>query len=184
MDAPVAQQFKIADQDWEFDQIHRLNYRTFVEEIPQHAANSSRVLVDRFHKENTYIICLRADQLVGMIAVRGARPFSLDEKLEHLDSYLPVGRSVCEIRLLAVDREHRSGQVFWGLGQRLVEHCKRQKYDLAIISGTVRQHKLYKHLGFVPFGPLVGTSEASFQPMYISLEAFEDRAKELLRSSG
>jgi hypothetical protein len=119
-----------------------------------------------------------------MIAVRGARPFSLDEKLEHLDSYLPVGRSVCEIRLLAVDREHRGGQVFWGLGQCLVEHCKRQKYDLAIISGTVRQHKLYKHLGFVPFGPLVGTSEASFQPMYISLEAFEERAKELLRNSG
>jgi len=29
--------FKIASEDWEFEQIHRLNYRTFVDEIPQHA---------------------------------------------------------------------------------------------------------------------------------------------------
>ena len=28
--------FKIATEDWEFDLIHQLNYKTFVEEIPQH----------------------------------------------------------------------------------------------------------------------------------------------------
>jgi len=26
--------YKIASEEWEFEQIHRLNYRTFVEEIP------------------------------------------------------------------------------------------------------------------------------------------------------
>ena len=31
--------FKFASEDWEFEQIHRLNYRTFVEEIPQHHAS-------------------------------------------------------------------------------------------------------------------------------------------------
>ena len=34
--------FKVATDDWEFEQIHRLNYRTFVEEIPQHPANPER----------------------------------------------------------------------------------------------------------------------------------------------
>ncbi len=28
--------YKVADQDWEFERIHKLNYKTFVEEIPQH----------------------------------------------------------------------------------------------------------------------------------------------------
>ncbi|HRE06968.1 MAG TPA: hypothetical protein PKX00_15250 [Opitutaceae bacterium] len=28
--------FKLATEAWEFEAIHRLNYRTFVEEIPQH----------------------------------------------------------------------------------------------------------------------------------------------------
>jgi aspartate aminotransferase-like enzyme len=56
-------------------------------------------------------------------------------------------------------------------------------YDLAIISGTTRQAKLYQHLGFVPFGPLVGSGDAQFQPMYVTLETFEITAREFLRSS-
>ena len=28
--------FKFATEDWEVEQIHRLNYKTFVAEIPQH----------------------------------------------------------------------------------------------------------------------------------------------------
>jgi hypothetical protein len=34
--------FKVADGDAEFEAIHRLNYRSFVEEIPQHAPNAQR----------------------------------------------------------------------------------------------------------------------------------------------
>ena len=49
---------------------------------------------------------------------------------------------------------------------------------MAIISGTTRQQKLYRHLGFVPFGPLVGKGEAMFQPMYLTLEGFEKKAEE------
>src|SRR5499433_3101070 len=95
--------FKTASEDWEFEQIHQLNYKTFVEEIPQHKSSPNNRLVDKFHAENTYLISLSGRKLVGMLAVRGQRPFSLDQKLENLDSYLPPGRRICEIRLLAVD---------------------------------------------------------------------------------
>ena len=47
---------KIADTGDEFDRIARLNYATFVEEIPQHQSNPDRALVDKFHQENTYFI--------------------------------------------------------------------------------------------------------------------------------
>ena len=60
--------YKLASTPEEFEAIHRLNYLSFVEEIPQHAANPDKRLVDRFHGENTYAICLAGDQLVGMIA--------------------------------------------------------------------------------------------------------------------
>ena len=50
--------FKVASEDWEFEQIHRLNYGTFVEEIPQHEGNAEKSLVDTFHGENTYFICV------------------------------------------------------------------------------------------------------------------------------
>lgn len=172
--------FKIATEDWEIDLVHQLNYKTFVEEIPQHAPSSSRRLVDRFHAENTYLICLCGRQLVGMLAARGQRPFSLDQKLKNLDSYLPTGRSLCEIRLLSVDKKFRTGQVFQGLLTLVWQHFLEKGYDMGVISGTTRQQKLYHHLGFIPFGPLVGQEGAQFQPMYLSIESFEAGVRDFL----
>jgi aspartate aminotransferase-like enzyme len=175
--------FKTATEDWEFEAIHRLNYKTFVEEIPQHHASPTHRLVDKFNAENTYLICLCGRKLAGMLAVRGNRPFSLDQKLEQLDSFLPAGRKICEIRLLAVEKKFRGAQVLQGILALLWQHGIEKGYDLAIISGTMRQSKLYHHLGFVPFGPMVGTGDAQFQPMYVTLETFEAAAREFLRSS-
>jgi len=168
--------FKVASEAWEFEQINRLNYQTFVEEIPQHPANPEGILCDRFHNENTYVIALCDEHVEGMIAVRARRPFSLDAKLPQLDSYLPPGCSVCEIRLLAVRRSRRHGIILRGLVALLAQHCRQQGYDLAVIPGTVRQQKLYQHLGFVPFGPLVGAPGAEYQPMYSTLDAFVERS--------
>src|SRR5580765_283420 len=175
--------FRIATEDWEFEAIHRLNYKTFVEEIPQHQASPAQRLVNKFHTENTYLICLSGRKLAGMLAVRGNRPFSLDQKLEQLDSFLPSGRKICEIRLLAVEKKFRGAQVLQGILALLWQHGIERGYDLAIISGTTRQFKLYQHLGFVPFGPMVGSGDAQFQPMYVTLETFENAARVFLRSS-
>lgn len=174
-------QFKVATEEWELEQVHELNYRTFVEEIPQHQPSATPRLVDKFHSENTYLVCLCGRQVVGMIAARGRRPFSLDQKLPNLDSYLPPGRRACEIRLLSVEKEFRNGQVFRGLTALMWQFGIEHGYDLGIISGTTRQQKLYRHLGFVPFGPQVGKGEAMFQPMYLTLERFEKQAEVFLR---
>jgi aspartate aminotransferase-like enzyme len=171
--------FKLADDSAEFEAIHRLNYRTFVEEIPQHPPNAAKRLVDRFHAENTYAICLDGDELVGMIAGRCARPFSLDRKLPDLDRHLPPHRKVVEVRLLAVDRRHRKQSVFARLAGVLAIHFRAQGCDLAIISGTVRELPLYRHLGFQPFGPLVGDVQARYQPMYLTLESYAARVAHL-----
>lgn len=166
--------FKIAAQPWEFEQIHRLNYRTFVAEIPQHPPNPEQRLVDKFHDQNTYFICLNGQELVGMVAGRTQRPFSLDGKLENLDSYLPASKSLCEVRLLSVKPAYRNGRVLCGLVQRLIAHYADQGCDLAVISGAASQLKLYKHMGWAPFGPTVGAPEAPYQPMYLTLKRLKD----------
>ena len=176
--------FKLADSAAEFEAIHRLNYRTFVEEIPQHAPNDAKRLVDRFHAENTYAICLEGDELVGMIAGRCARPFSLDAKLPDLDRHLPPHRKAVEVRLLAVDRDKRKQAVFARLAGVLANHFRAQGCDLAIISGTVRELRLYSHLGFRPFGPLVGDAKARYQPMFLTLEDYAASAAHLEVAGG
>jgi len=176
--------YKVATEAREFEMIHALNYRTFVEEIPQHAANAARKLVDRFHAENTYVVCLAGGALAGMVALRGRRPFSLDEKLPDLQSHLPAERRPCEIRLLAVEAKYRKSSVFAGLVLRLLQVARARGYDLAVISGATRQLKLYRHLGFEPFGPLVGRPGAEYQPMMLTLERFESRVGALLEEQG
>jgi aspartate aminotransferase-like enzyme len=114
-----------------------------------------------------------------MVAGRSQRPFSLDQKLPKLDLYLPAERKVLEVRLLSVEKSYRNGFVFSGLVGLLAHHFREKGFDLAIISGTLRQHRLYRHLGFVAFGPVVGTGEAQFQPMYLTLETFIRMSKAL-----
>src|SRR5438552_15411372 len=167
---------KIATEEWEFEDIHALKYKTFVEEIPQHEQSGERRLIDKFHRENTYVICLEGQRLVVMLAMQANQPFSLDAKLPNLESYLPTGRLILEVRLLSVEKEYRNGYVFRGLLKVVLEFGVPRGYNLAIISGTTRQEKLYRHLGFVSFGPLVGSGDATFQPMYLTLEAIEEKA--------
>ena len=162
--------FKVASEPWEMEAIHRLNHRTFAEEIPQHDGNDEGRLVDRFHDENIYIVCLAGEELAGMIALRTQRPFSLDAKLPELDTHLPPGNHWCEVRLLAVEKKFRNTAVTLGLIQHLSREAVARGKNAAVLSATTRQLKLYRHMGCVPFGPLVGREGAWYQPMYLSME--------------
>jgi len=167
---------KRADTSDEFDQIAALNYATFVEEIPQHAQNETHRLQDKFHAKNTYFICKDNDTVAGMVSYCDQRPFSLDAKVENLDQHLPPNDSrICEIRLLSVRPEYRASKAAMLLLLAVFRHACENNVRLAVMSGTTRQLKMYRKLGFVPFGELVGTEGAQYQPMYITLEGVSKR---------
>lgn len=166
--------YRLAELPQDAERIHRLNYRTFVEEIPQHQSNESGLLVDSFHEENTYIVCVKEEEIVGMIALRAARPFSLDKKIGPVEELLtPPPLYPVEIRLLVVDPAHRRGRAFFGLMQALANWCMKAGHDAAVISGTTREQKLYGQIGFQPFAEPVGTEEAKYVPMVIRLADYE-----------
>lgn len=155
------------------DAIHRLNYRTFVEEIPQHPANAERRLVDRFHDDNVYAVYEVDGAVVGIICGRAQRPFSLDQKLGPVDQWLPPGSNPVEIRLLAVEPAFRATRVFARLMRCITRHFMDAGYDVGVLSGTTRQLALYEHLGCVPFAHRIGTPDAEYQPMYITRSAVD-----------
>lgn len=168
---------KIARSKKEFTEIAKLNYETFVEEIPQHQTNVHGVRVDPFHKENLYIIALKNDELIGMIAIRDERPFSLDQKVGPIENLLPEDAKtgkLCEIRLLAVKKAHRNGRVFFLLAGALSDYAYKKGYSAAVISGTVREEKLYRQMGFEAFAAPVGTNEARFIPMVLTRGRYEN----------
>lgn len=184
MQSPSSLTFKMVSEDWEYEQIHRLNYQTFVQEIPQHEPNVEERRVDPFHANNIYFLCLERGELIGMVSVNDTRPFSLDLKFQALgmtlESLLDFQKSICEIRLLAVRKDHRYGRVVQGLLTMLVNHCVEREYDLGIVSGTLTQEKFYDRLGFEPFGPVVGEPDALFQPMRIDIRECHKRMSAML----
>jgi GNAT superfamily N-acetyltransferase len=167
---------KVASDPDEFDQIHELNYRTFVEEIPQHEANPARRLIDRFHAENTYVVAKQDGRVIGMVCVRERRPFSVDQKIGPFEASLPDGVAApvhpCEIRLLAIEPGHRRARIILRLLAEIARIALERDCDFAIISGRLANVSLYRALGFRPFGPMTGTAEAPYQPMYASSELF------------
>jgi hypothetical protein len=165
---------KTASNPSEFEQIHKLNYRTFVEEIPQHAKNPEGLLIDRFHEKNTYIIAKRDDDVIGMVCFNLERPFSLDEKLPGMENYLPPYQKLAEIRLLCVLSTERKTVVTYQMLNYLSKTLMNHEVDTAVISGFVRQIPMYSHIGFLPFGPMTGSGAALFQPMYITVKNLYD----------
>lgn len=172
--------FRFATLPDELEQLYALNHRTFAGEIPQHAPNAVGLLVDRFDAENTYIVAMQGDRVVGMVSLRDRRPFSLDAKLPGLDAWLPGGHRVCEVRLLAVEPGMRGTSVMYGLMHHVARVATLLGFDSAVISGAVRQLSLYEHLGFTPFGPRVGGADAPYQPMSCTLAAFRDATARLV----
>lgn len=55
--------------------------------------------------------------------------------------------------------------------QRTFNYIIQNAYDIVFISGTTRQEKLYKHIGFTKFHENVGTKDAEYMPMYLSLKS-------------
>ncbi|MFY0516888.1 aminotransferase class V-fold PLP-dependent enzyme [Lysinibacillus sp. UGB7] len=166
---------KVAQTEAEFDAIAQLNYETFVEEIPQHEPNANRRKIDRFHHENTYLVVYKEIELIGMLAFRDQRPFSIDEKIGEVEQYLPqdICSKLCEIRLLAIKKQYRTGRVLLKLTQALNAFAYEKGYSAAVISGTTREEKLYKQMGFTQFAPAVGSEAAMFLPMVLTRQQFE-----------
>lgn len=164
---------KLATTEEEFDQIAALNYATFVEEIPQHTPNSTRRLVDKFHQENEYVLVYKEQTVVGMLAFRDVRPFSIDDKIGPVENYLTDEECafLCEIRLLAIHKDYRNGRVFALLSKALFRHFYDKGYSACVISGTVREEKLYTQMGFRQFADAVGSAEVRYLPMVLTRAA-------------
>lgn len=171
--------FKRAETKQEFEQIHRLNHRTFVDEIPQHHSTSTGVLVDKFHHKNAYLIVLRDERLVGMLCTHDQPPFSVADRLTdpailHRDGTRPL-----EVRLLAIEPDERNSTMFFGLIWFLYDFALKNDYTHLFISGVETRVDLYHRLGFVPLGPAVPDGAAAFVPMVLTVGQLPDKLQRM-----
>lgn len=67
---------------------------------------------------------------------------------------------------------HLAHRGILGLFQGILRIGLERGYDFALKSGRPANMRLYRALGFRPFGPLTGSAEAPFQPMYATAKLF------------
>jgi len=166
--------FKQAETEAEFEQIFRLNHGVFAAELGQYAEQSSARLVDKFHDKNQYVIALEDDRVVAMIAIHNQPPYSVAGKLAD-PSVLDALGNLAEIRLLAIDPEHRRGTLLRRLFVAVYERSSEQ--DAIVISGRVEEQAMYRSLGFRPLGPAVRSGAAEFIPMAVKVSDLAERAR-------
>src|SRR5207245_3021899 len=97
--------FKRAETRQEFEQIHQLNFRTFVHEIPQHSDPGTGHLVDKFHDKSAYFIVVREGRVVGMVSSHDQPPFSVAARLAEPEILERPGKRPMEVRMLALEPE-------------------------------------------------------------------------------
>lgn len=171
--------FKRAETSHEFTAIHRLNYRTFVHEIPQHPDTGAGELVDKFHHKNIYFIILKEDRLVGMLSAHDQPPFSVADRLSDPSLLQRPGMLPLEVRLLTIEPRERNTNLFFGLIWQLYDYALSNRKTHLLISGVTDRLRLYQRLGFEPLGPAVACGQASFVPMILEVGRLPQRVQQL-----
>lgn len=161
--------FKPLQTAQEMEQVHRLNYQTFAQEIRQYAADGTGRLVDKFHDKSCYYIAACDGRVVGMISAHDQPPFSTAARLADPGVLEQPGMRTLEVRLLAVDPNQRHSTVFAGLIWSVYQHAREGGYTHLLISGLVQRRRLYERLGFRPLGVPVRGGDAEFVPMILEL---------------
>lgn len=170
MAVPGTLTFKQADTASEFDQIHRLNYRIFAEEIREYTPDGSGRMVDRFHDRNIYYIAIEEGRVLGMVAANDQPPFSIESRLPDASVLRGLGGPLLEVRLLALDPDCRNRMILGRLLWELYCYARERRYSHLVISGITDKAPMYQRIGFRALGPAMTTGAASFIPMALSLE--------------
>src|SRR5262249_4571828 len=157
------------------DQVHALNYRTFVGEIPQHADTGTGRLVDKFHHKNTYFIALEDKEVVGMVSVHGQPPFSIADRLPDPTVLERPGTRPLEVPLPAREPEQRHSAAYSGLLWPLFRHAQDTGATHLFIPGVQVRLSLSQQLGSEQIGPPVQAGKAVFIPMAVAVSNIAEK---------
>ena len=173
--------FKRAETADELDQVHALNYRTFVGEIAQHPDSGDGRLIDKFHHKNVYFIAVHEGQVVGMVSLHGEPPFSIASRLADPAILERPGTRPLEVRLLAVEHDKRNSIVFTGLVWVLYLYAQETGATHLFISGVKERLSLYQQIGFEQIGAPIVCGRATFVPMVAPITNVIGKKQRLLQ---
>jgi len=155
-----------ADQQAIADLLHR----TFVAELGQYQDDGSGQHVDKFDSKNEYFLAENDGELVGVIAVHGSPPFSVEARLPAGTLMKDIADHPLEVRLLCVAPGLRFSRIAFRLMASAYRHAVAHGYRELWISGVREQLPMYRKLGFEELGPPVACGDSFFSAMRVKTE--------------
>jgi predicted N-acetyltransferase YhbS len=165
----VSYSFRFAETPADYDAVRRLNHRIFAAELGQHETRADGLLVDRFESKSRFLVALHEDAIVGMVAIHDQPPFSIEKRLPSPEALDTFPAPLLEVRLLAIEPDHRNRMVIAGLFGHVIEYALESGYGTILISGIVERLEMYRRMGFVPLGAPVRDHQAEYVPMAFRL---------------
>jgi|FLOH01.1.fsa_nt_gi aspartate aminotransferase-like enzyme/GNAT superfamily N-acetyltransferase len=147
-----------------------LLHRTFVAELGQYQDDGSGHHVDKFDSKNEYFLAESDGKLVGVIAVHGSPPFSVESRLPAGTLMKDIADHPLEVRLLCVAPGLRFSRIAFRLMASAYRHAVAHGYHELWISGVREQLPMYHKLGFEELGPPVACGNSFFSPMRVKTE--------------
>lgn len=169
---------RMPESEDELSQLHHLNCQTFVHELAQHDDPGNGRLVDKFHDKNLYVAAFYDGRAVGMLAMHDRAPFSIADKMADPSRLEQLGSRPLEIRLLAIEPEHRHNRLFIGLLSAVHQYAHAANHTNLLISGVAERRRMYERLGFRALGPPVLSGGVRFVPMVAVLDKLPQRVVE------
>ena len=116
-----------------------------------------------------------------MVSIHDKPPFSVVNRLPDPEVLHAPGVRPVEVRLLAIEPQHRRGVVFAGLIWAVYQYVRSSLHTHVFISGFEDRLKLYEQLGFEAMGPAVGCQPPRFIPMVIPVARIGERHARLVK---
>lgn len=155
--------------------IFKLLYDIYVLELNQYHENNSKMLIDKNHEYNHYIVVYEDKALIGTVAITLPNTSSIST-LNRIPIENPIHKNIddiAEVRLLSVKYGYRGSYVYNLIIYEIMKFCSVYNINRILISAIEDKISLYRQLGFKPISNKVRENTCIFQPMQLLRNNFE-----------
>ncbi|MEI8175266.1 MAG: histidinol-phosphate transaminase [Candidatus Omnitrophota bacterium] len=149
----------------ERETIYALRHQIYSEELGQHQPNDARRLSDNLDENNIYIVARDGETIAGFVSITPpcAGRYSIDKYFERDTMPFEFDRGLCEVRLLSVVGEHRSGPLAMVLMYATFRWAQEHGGTRIVAIGRREILELYRKAGLQSLGRQVRSGAVTYE---------------------
>lgn len=169
---------KIADQS-DREEIYKLRYLIYAEELHQHEANEEKMLSDTLDEWNTYVVVRIDGNISGFVCITPpGKTYGLDRYIGR-EKYPYIYDNMYEGRLFTVLKEYRGSPTSILLAFSLFRFVEEKNGESIMTYGRIDLVDFYTKMGLADLGETLKSGEVEFRLMFGKTKAMRENCGKL-----